>query len=131
MNNWTGIGRLTKDPEIRYTQSQKAVASFTLAVDRRIKREGGPDADFFPCTAWGKTAEFMEKYWKKGMKAAITGRIENEAWQDKDGGKHTTTKVIVDTIEFCEKKGTETTQGQSGSEFMDIPEDDEDLPFKF
>lgn len=130
MNNWTGIGRLTKDPEIRYTQNKTAVASFTLAVDRRIKREGSPDADFFPCTAWGKTAEHMEKYWKKGMKAAITGRIENESWQDKDGGKHTTTKVIVETIEFCEKKA-ESAPAQSGSEFLEIPADDEDLPFKF
>ena len=130
MNKWTGTGRLTKDPVIRYTtgENKTAVASFSIAVDRRIKREGGPDADFFDCTAWGKTAEFMEKYWKKGMKAAISGRLENESWTDKEGNKRISTKIIVDEIEFCEKK---EQAPEKKEEWVPTDSLDEELPFKF
>ena len=130
MNKWTGTGRLTKDPVIRYTtgENKTAVASFSIAVDRRIKREGGPDADFFDCTAWGKTAEFMEKYWKKGMKAAISGRLENESWTDKEGNKRISTKIIVDEIEFCEKK---EQAPEKKEEWVPTDSLGEELPFKF
>lgn len=128
MNRVILIGRLTKDPEIRYTQDQKAVASFSIAVDRRLKREGVPEVDFFDCTAWGKTAEHLEKYWHKGMKAAIVGRIENESWTTRDGQKRISTKVIIDEIEFCEKKG----EAQTATEWAPVPAgNDEELPFKF
>lgn len=124
------IGRLSKDPVIRYTagENKTAVASFSIAVDRRIKREGGPDADFFDCTAWGKTAEFMEKYWKKGMKAAISGRLENENWTDKEGNKRISTKIIVDEIEFCEKK---EQAPEKKEEWVPTDSLGEELPFKF
>lgn len=130
MNKWTGTARLTKDPVIRYTtgENKTAVASFSIAVDRRIKREGGPDADFFDCTAWGKTAEFMEKYWKKGMKAAISGRLENESWTDKEGNKRISTKIIVDEIEFCEKK---EQAPEKKEEWVPTDSLGEELPFKF
>lgn len=136
MNLVTMSGRLTKDPEIRYTTGQNsiAVASFSIAVERRFKKEGGPEADFFSCTAFGKTAEHMEKYWKKGMKAMISGRIENEAWQDKDGQKRTSTKILIDQIEFCEKKQqTEAKPVDDGAGAYDFRPTaaDEDLPFKF
>ena len=130
MNKWTGTGRLTKDPVSRYMtgENKTAVASFSIAVDRRIKREGGPDADFFDCTAWGKTAEFMEKYWKKGMKAAISGRLENESWTDKEGNKRISTKIIVDEIEFCEKK---EQAPEKKEEWVPTDSIGEELPFKF
>ena len=130
MNKIIITGRLSKDPVIRYTtgENKTAVASFSIAVDRRIKREGGPDADFFDCTAWGKTAEFMEKYWKKGMKAAISGRIENESWTDKEGNKRISTKIIVDEIEFCEKK---EQAPEKKEEWVPTDSLGEELPFKF
>lgn len=127
MNKVTMSGRLTKDPEIRYTSGQNsmAIANFSIAVDRRFKKEGGADADFFNCTAFGKTAEFMEKYWKKGMKALLSGRLENESWTDKEGNKHTSTKILIDEIEFCEKK-----QGEKKDEW-EPADDGGELPFKF
>ena len=130
MNKIIITGRLSKDPVIRYTtgENKTAVASFSIAVDRRIKREGGPDADFFDCTAWGKTAEFMEKYWKKGMKAAISGRLENESWTDKEGNKRISTKIIVDEIEFCEKK---EQAPEKKEEWVPTDSLGEELPFKF
>lgn len=131
MNKCFLIGRLTKDPEIRYTQDQKAVASFSIAVTRRLKRDGAPEADFFDCTAWGKTAEHLEKYWHKGMKAAIVGRIENESWTARDGQKRISTKVIIDEIEFCERK--EALPDKNPAEtWTPVPEgNDEELPFVF
>ena len=110
MNKWIGTGRLTKDPEIRWTagENKQAVANFGLAVDRRIRKAEHPEADFFNCVAFGKTAEIMEKYWKKGMKAAVSGRIQNDSFEGKDGKKVTTTKIYVDEIEFCEKKQEQT-----------------------
>ena len=118
MNKVIMTGRLTKDPEMRYTADQKAIAGFSIAVDRRDKK-----TDFFACTAFGKTAEHMEKYWKKGMKAAIVGRLENDDWTTKDGQKRTTTKILVDEIEFCEKKEKE-------EDFVP-QEKEENLPWNF
>ena len=123
------IGRLTADPEIRQTNSGKTVASYRLAVDRSVKSEGQPEADFINCTAWGKTGEFAEKYLHKGMKIAIEGRIQTGSYE-KDGQKHYTTEIIVDRHEFCESKresgGSAPIQG-----FSEIheSEDDGQLPF--
>jgi single-strand DNA-binding protein len=98
-----GMGRLARDPEIRYTNDNKAVANFTIAIDRKYKRDGDDDADFFNCTAFGKTAEFVEKYLKKGIKVVITGHLQNDTYE-KDGQKKTTTKIMIDSIEFAESK---------------------------
>ena len=103
MNTCIMMGRLTRDPEIRYTSDNKAVASFSLAVDRRFKRDGDPDADFFNCTAFGKTAEFVEKYLKKGTKILIEGHLQNDTYE-KDGQKKTVTKILIDSCEFAESK---------------------------
>lgn len=124
------IGRLTADPEIRQTNSGKTVASYRLAVDRNVKTEGQPEADFINCTAWGKTGEFAEKYLHKGMKIAIEGRIQTGSYE-KDGQKHYTTDIIVDRHEFCESKRS----ADSGSYpvpdqgFTEIEETDGHLPF--
>ena len=140
MNQVIFMGRLATDPEIRYTagENTRAAANFKIAVPRAYKKEGGTEADFFACTAWGKTAEHIEKYWRKGMKALITGSIENEPWTDKDGQKRISTKVRINTIEFCEKKqeGQEAQEAPAKTDengFMQIPDsiDSEELPFNF
>lgn len=128
MNKVTMTGRLTKDPVIRWTTGEKAmaIANFGIAVPRKIKRQDGTEADFFSCTAFGKTAEFIEKYWKKGMKGLFSGRIENESWTDKDGNKQQATKIMVEELEFCEKK---EAAPEKAADFT--PAGDEDLPFNF
>ena len=135
MNNVIFMGRIATDPIIRRTtgENSRAVASFAIAVPRAYKRENGPEADFFYCTAWGKLAEHIEKYWRKGMKALITGSIENEQYTDREGQKKTSTKVIVNSIEFCEKKQEQEEQKADENGFMTIPEsiDSESLPFTF
>ena len=141
MNSFITMGRLTKDPEIRYTQGQNpmAIASFGLAVDRRIKRENEPSADFFTCTAFGKTAEFVEKYLKKGTKVAATGRMQNDNYE-KDGVKHYGFKYMIDTLEFAESKAASEGSGEptevpnnnppAPDGFMEIPSDlGDSLPF--
>ena len=138
MNEWNGIGRLTADPEVRYSQSGTAVASYTLAVARDYKRDGEPDADYFACTAFGKTAEFAEKYLMKGMLVGVSGRLRNENWQDCNGSNHVTTKIIVNSHTFCEKRSdaapksnTKAPKRQADENgFMQIPDGiDEELPF--
>lgn len=136
MNKVIMVGNLTKDPEVRYSTGENkiAIASFSIAVSRRIKREGAPDADFFNCTAFGKTGEFVEKYFRKGMKAGIVGRIENESWTDKEGQKRTGTKIMVEEVEFCEKKQqteAKPVREEDGSYDFRPTAADEDLPFKF
>lgn len=131
MNEVILSGRLAKDPEIRYTKDGTAAGNFTLAVDRRFKREGSPEADFPRCTVWGRTAELAEKYLKKGTKIMITGRIQTGSYE-KDGRKIYTTDVIIDNFEFCEKKAdTETTAPDIPDDhFVDVPEGiQEELPF--
>lgn len=139
MNKWQGIGRLTRDPDIRYTTSsesgeQTCIARYTLAIDRRRQNAG---ADYIPCVAFGKLGEFAEKYLHQGMKIGVSGRIQTGSYTNKEGNKVYTTDVIVEEQEFCEKKSTasdgaaqepaETTDGG----FMNIPEGIEnDLPFK-
>ena len=142
MNKTFLMGRLTKDPEIRYSQGANptAIAGFSIAVDRKFKREGEPDADFFNCTAFGKTAEFFEKYVKKGVKVIVEGRLQNETYE-KDGQKRTVTKIMVEQAEFAEsKKASEenASSGDSGQKnaqsapegFMEIPDDlGSEIPF--
>ena len=134
MNSVQLIGRLTRDPEIRYTDGGASIARFGLAVDRRFKQENGADADFINIVAFGKTAEFIEKYFHKGMKIALNGRIQTGSYTDKDGKKVYTTDIVAENVEFCESKGTSsnndaTAPAQNG-EFMNIPDGiDEELPF--
>lgn len=106
MNKVMLMGRLTRDPEVRYGQggNQTAVARFSIAVDRRFKREGQPDADFFNCTAFGKQAEFVERYLHKGTKMVVIGSIQNDNYQNRDGQMVYSVRVIVDELEFAESK---------------------------
>jgi len=115
MNKVVLIGRLTRDPEIRYSQSAEpiAIARYTLAVNRRFKKEGEPDADFIGCVSFGRQAEFMEKYFKKGMSAAITGRISVRSYDDATGQRRWITEVIAEEIEFTESRSAfESRQSQ-------------------
>ena len=108
MNKVILIGRLTKDPEIRYTAGNNtAVCQFTVAVDRRFKSENQPTADFIPIVAWRQTAEFVSKYFKKGSRIALVGQIQTRSWDDTEGKKHYVTEVIADEVEFCESKKQE------------------------
>ena len=118
MNKVILMGRLTRDPDIRYTQGDNSmcIARYTLAVDRRFSRSGnndGNNADFIPCVAFGRTAEFTEKYLKKGTKMAITGRIQTGSYTNKDGVKVYTTEVVVEDQEFAESKNA--SSGGSGN----------------
>lgn len=99
-----GSGRLTADPEIRYTQNNTCIARFSLAVSRRFKREGDPEADFHRCVAFGKTAQFIERYIRKGMKIEICGRLENESWENRDGVKVTSANIVIEECDFAESK---------------------------
>lgn len=131
MNKLVLMGRLSRDPEVRYTQGEKptAVARFGIAVDRRGKDE---KSDFFNVTAFGKTAEFVEKYLKKGTKICLSGRIQQEEWTDKEGQKHTAVGVIAEEVEFCESKKQEQSATDHNG-FMTVPDniDSEELPFNF
>ena len=134
MNSVQLIGRLTRDPEVRYTDGGSSIARFSLAVDRRFKQENGADADFINIVSFGKTAEFIEKYFHKGMKVALNGRIQTGSYTDKDGKKVYTTDIVAENVEFCESKGTsannEAPAPASDGDFMSIPDGNEDeLPF--
>ena len=143
MNKVIMMGRLTRDPEVRCSQgvSQIAIARFSLAVDRRWKREGEPDADFFNCTVFGKQAEFVEKYLRQGNKVVVTGRIQNDNYTNKEGQKVYAVQIIVDEIEFAESKNAAATNGAvmqntpspsqaTGDGFMSIPDGaEEEMPF--
>ena len=135
------MGRLTKDPEVRYTQGDNSmcIASFTIAVDRRFK--GEQSADFINCVAFGKLGEHVEKYYRKGLKTALTGRLQVRNYTNRDGKKVYVTEVVVEELEFAESKnsgekavcGTEKLNKRSNDPldgFMDIPDEiDEELPF--
>ena len=126
MNKVIMMGRLTRDPEVRYSQgaSQTAIARFSLAVDRKWKREGEPDADFFNCTVFGRQADFVEKYLRKGIKIIVAGRIQNDNYTNKEGQKVYAVQIIVDEIEFAESRKA------AGDGFMSIPDGaEEELPF--
>ena len=105
MNHWVGIGRLTRDPNVKYTQSGKACASFTLAIDRRKSSDGNKQADFISCVAWEKTAEVISQYVTKGQKIAVEGRIQTRRYDAQDGNKRYVTEVVVQSMEFCDSKG--------------------------
>ena len=146
MNKVILMGRLTRDPEIRYSQqvdSQIAIARYTLAVDRRFSRAGSDQqtADFISCVAFGKSAEFAEKYLHQGTKIAVTGRIQTGSYTNKDGNKVYTTDVVIEDQEFAESKNSSSNENQpsftgrpepmSANGFMSIPEGiEDDLPFK-
>ena len=146
MNRVILMGRLTRDPEIRYSQGESAtaVARYTLAVDRRFNRNGDENnADFIGCVAFGKQAEFAERYLHKGIKMLVTGRIQTGSYTNKDGVRVYTTDVVVEDQEFAESKNANPGQGGSysapnsrpdpvsvGDGFMNIPDGiDEELPF--
>lgn len=135
MNKVMLMGRLTKDPNIRYSQGENnlAIARYTLAVDRRFKKESDQTADFISCVAFGKQAEFAEKYLKQGIKIAITGRIQTGSYTNKDGVKVYTTDIVVEEQEFAESKGSSDPQPAPADSdgFMKIPDGIEDeLPFE-
>ena len=154
MNKIILMGRLTRDPEVRYSQgaSQTTVARFSIAVDRRFKREGEPDADFFNCTSFGKQAEFVERYLHKGTKVVLSGKVQNDNYTNKDGQMVYSVRIMVDEIEFAESKSASggndggynngfgggfgggnsnvSTPSGAGDGFMNIPDGiDEELPF--
>ena len=125
MNHWVGIGRLTRDPEVRYTQSGKACAKFTLAIDRR--GNGEKQADFIQCVAWEKTAEIIGNHCTKGQKIAVEGRIQTRSYEGNDGAKRYVTEVVVQSMEFCDSKGGQ--QLSDAKEFGGTMVSDEDIPF--
>lgn len=154
MNKVVLVGRLTRDPEVRYSQGDNATAvgRYTLAVDRRFKRDGDATADFIPCVAFGRSAEFAEKYFRQGMRVSVSGRIQTGSYTNKDGNKVYTTEVIIEDQEFAESKaeyeaGRNSYQNNSyqqnnyqqpapppaadaGDGFMNIPDGiEEELPF--
>lgn len=133
MNKVILMGRLTKDVETRYTQDQNpmAISRYTLAVDRRGKKDGEQTADFINIVAFGKSGEFAEKWLQKGTKVVISGRIQTGSYTNKDGVKVYTTEVVAEDQEFAESKGTSEKSEPKQDEFMNIPEglDEDDLPF--
>ena len=143
MNKVILMGRLTRDPDVRYStgERQMTIARYTLAVDRRRRNDGEQNADFISCVAFGKAGEFAERYLRKGMKIALTGRIQTGSYTNRDGAKVYTTDVVVEEQEFAESKNAQSESGfQSmsrpqpsaaiGDGFMNIPDGiDEELPF--
>lgn len=151
MNKVILMGRLVRDPEVRYSQGENAmaIARYTLAVDRKFKRDGEPNADFINCIAFGKNGEFAEKYLHKGIKILIEGRIQTGSYTNKDGVKVYTTDIVVENCEFAESKNASQQNNgygnnqmsaspnnspeymsDSGDGFMNIPDGiDEELPF--
>ena len=150
MNKVVLVGRLTRDPEVRYSQgdSATAVARYTVAVDRRFKRDGEPTADFIPCVVFGRSAEFAEKYFRQGMRISVSGRIQTGSYTNRDGQKVYTTEVVVEEQEFAESKAASDNYvashpqtsapapsmpgpgAASADGFMNIPDGiDEELPF--
>lgn len=134
MNKFIGLGRLTADPNIKYS-GETVIASFTTAIDRRFKRDGEATADFIPCVAFGKQAEFIEKYFKKGMRISYSGRIQTGSYTNRDGQKVYTTNVVIEEAEFCESKN-QTQKAETKEEvktddgFVNLPDGiDEELPF--
>ena len=138
MNKVILIGRLTRDPEMRVSQGENAlnIAKFSLAVDRRYQKNGEKETDFFNCTAFGKQAEFVDKYLKQGTKVLVTGRVQNDNYTNKEGQKVYSVQIIVEEIEFAESKNAESKPADKPAEdngeggWMNIPEGiQEELPF--
>lgn len=133
MNKWIGIGRLVADPEVRYSKDNKAIARYRLAVDRQVKQEGQPTADFISCVAFGRSGDFAANYLRKGTKIAVEGRIQTGSYE-KDGKKVYTTDIVVDRHEFVESKlsehqAEEAPVATTGGGFTEVPDDDDELPF--
>lgn len=143
MNKVILMGRLTRNPEVRYGagENSTAVARYTIAVDRRFKRDGEQNADFIGCVAFGRNAEFAEKYLRQGTKIVLTGRIQTGSYTNRDGQKVYTTDIVVEEQEFAESKAAAGNNGQNNysrpasnptdaDEFMNIPDGiDDELPF--
>lgn len=143
MNSVNLTGRFTRDPDVRYTDGGSTIARFALAVDRRFKTENGPQADFVNCVAFGKTAEFIEKWFRKGMKMELSGRIQTGSYTNQEGQKIYTTDVVAEQVGFAESRSSSQgseSNGPSDNErgfgspdtdgFMNIPDGiDEELPF--
>lgn len=135
MNKIFLMGRLTKDAELRYTQSGTAVASFSLAVDRRYKKGEEQQADFINCVAWQKTAEFISQYFRKGSKIVVEGRLQTRSYEVEDGSRRWATEVVVEQCEFADSKAkneNNSATGASGAleaEAYDVAFDDNVLPF--
>ena len=146
MNTVQLTGRLTRDPDVRYTDGGSSVARFTLACDRRFKTENGPTADFIRCVAFGKTAEFVEKYFTKGRMAVVSGKLQIRGWTDKDGNKRRTAEVLAENVYFADSK-SESGESQANTggftppayptpgyappagEFAPLDDEDAQLPF--
>lgn len=144
MNKVVLMGRLVRDPEVRYSQGEKstAIARYTLAVDRRFKREGEQNADFIPCLSFGKLAEHAEKYYRQGLRITVCGRIQTGSYTNRNGVKVYTTEVLVEEQEFAESKSSSdanagdprqaapVSSAPAGDGFMNIPDGiDEEVPF--
>lgn len=143
MNKVILMGRLAKDPEVKYSQGEKpvAIARYTLAVNRRFKRQGEQEADFISCVAFGKAGEFAEKYFRKGQMISIVGRLQVRSWDDQNGQKHWTTEVVIEEQYFAESKGASggqaqpaapapaATPEQEGFYPVDEEVEEDDLPF--
>lgn len=137
MNKVVLVGRLTHDPELRTTQSGKAVATFSVAVDRKYKQDGQPTADFFNCVAWGKTGEIICQYLSKGRQISLCGHLQTRSYQTKDGSKRSITEVIVDEFDFIGSKSDNARANNNGNQNYEIDlgddfhlmVDDDDAPF--
>lgn len=137
MNKVILMGRFTRNPEMRYTDGGTSIAKFNLAVDRRYKQENGPTADFINCIAFGRTAEFIEKYLFKGSKCVVEGRIQTGSYKKEDGTIVYTTDVVVEQVEFAESKASSNNNSPAAAspngnnDFMNIPDEisDDELPF--
>ena len=141
MNKVILMGRLTADPEVRYSQSTEplAIVRFSIAVNKRFKREGEPDTDFINCVAFGKVGKFTSKYFKKGMMISVVGRLQVRNWEDKNGQKRITTEVVIEEQYFAESKSSFESRQKSDTQVsQQVPEgyksiedvtDDDDLPF--
>ena len=133
LNKIVLMGRLTRDPELRRTQSGTAVASFTLAVDRDYKpQDGERETDFIDIVAWRGTGEFVSKYFTKGRMAVVEGRLQVRDWKDKDGAKRRSTEVIADNVYFGDSKRSESgTPAETSGEFQELPDEEKgELPFE-
>lgn len=130
LNTITIMGRLTRDPELRYTQSNTPVASFTLAVDRDFSGRDGGDkqTDFIDCVAWRGTGEFVDRYFSKGSMAIVSGRLQIRSWTDDNGNKRRNAEVVGEHVYFGESKRREASADISAADFEDL-DDDGELPF--
>lgn len=132
MNLVSLIGRIVADPEMKYTNGGATIAKFRIAVPRRFKKDGQPDTDFLNCLAFGKTAEFVEKYFKKGMRVALNGSIQTGSYKNKDGQTVNTVDIVADNVEFVESKQEQKPEAAGADNgFMYVPDGSEgELPFE-